>query len=120
VLVVVPSYLYNQLHEAKREDMLLEHDTKAKLGWLFLRYDYHCCTWYEFALMGRKASLLLASMLLSATPYIMCSVSFTILATSLALHFYMLPFNDHQLDQADKIDTQRHYTNADKLEGISL
>jgi hypothetical protein len=100
--------------------MLLEHDTKAKLGWLFLRYDYHCCTWYEFALMGRKASLLLASMLLSATPYIMCSVSFTILATSLALHFYMLPFNDHQLDQADKIDTQRHYTNADKLEGISL
>eukprot|EP01049_Picozoa_sp_SAG25_P004575 SAG25_NODE_291_length_10320_cov_2.259219_7_plen_1686_part_00 len=120
VLVVVPSYLYNQLHEAKREDMLLEHDTKAKLGWLFLRYDYHCCTWYEFALMGRKASLLLASMLLSATPYIMCSVSFTILATSLALHFYMLPFNDHQLDKADKIDTQRHYTNADKLEGISL
>jgi hypothetical protein len=98
VLVMVPLYLHRVLRAAQRADTLLEHETKAKLGWIFLRYDYHCCTWYEFVTMARKAGLLLTNLLLSSMPYIMCAITCVILLASLALHAAVLPFNDHRLN----------------------
>jgi hypothetical protein len=108
VLVLVPLYLHRVLRAAKRTDTLLEHETKAKLGWVFLRYDYHCCTWYEFVTMARKAGLLLISLLLNSRPYTMCAISCAILLASLALHKTILPFNDHQLNAAGALCAATH------------
>ena len=50
----------------KRSGTLVDPDNKAKFGWLFLRYKYHVCEYYEFVGMARKAALVLVSMLFGA------------------------------------------------------
>ena len=53
-VIVIPGMLLRKLSAAKKDGTLVDPETKAKYGWLFLRYKYHVCVYYEFVMMAKK------------------------------------------------------------------
>ena len=120
--VFVPGYLFSAMFWAKSSGALLVDDFKATHGWLFLRYEVHVCTWYEFVVMARKAGLITAGVFLrEVSDWAVVGASLIILGVSLALHVWALPYADHELSHKEEFeDKVRRWTRADKLEGINL
>jgi hypothetical protein len=69
LLVVVPVYLRRKLGNSKANGTLTGEDCRNSFGWMFLRYRYGVCTWYELAFMARKTLLVMVSMQFDGEDY---------------------------------------------------
>jgi hypothetical protein len=120
-VVIIPGVLMRALSTAKKDGTLVEPETKAKFGWLFLRYKYHVCTYFEFIVMIRKAVIVCIGIFFSGSGWDMLLLTLAVLIGALALHCLLRPYADHELDHSDEDSHDRsHWTDADKLDGIGL
>ena len=118
---VVPTLLCMKLMMAKRAGTLVDDDIKASFGWMFLRYKYHVCAWYEFAVMGRKAAVLLVGMFFSTNPWVVTILTILVLGAFLYLHHWAVPYADHTLDHADEDSHDRsEWTEPDKIDQSTM
>eukprot|EP01052_Picozoa_sp_SAG31_P014643 SAG31_NODE_918_length_11020_cov_14.801392_1_plen_980_part_00 len=119
-MLLIPMYLLRKLRVGKRSGTLVDPDNKAKFGWLFLRYKYHVCEYYEFVGMARKAALVLVGMLFGEG-YWAVFLTASVLLGTLALHVAFKPYGDHELNHSDEDSHDRqHWTDADKLDALSM
>ena len=89
-VVVFPSLLYCKLRSAKKKGTLVDPENKAKFGWVFLRYKYHCCTYYEYLVMARKGLVVLVGVFFSGSDWATLALTALILCAALALHIRQL------------------------------
>ena len=120
-VIIIPATLLRKLTAAKKDGTLVEPEMKAKFGWMFLRYKYHACTYYEFAMMARKALLICVGMFFSADARTVLGLSILVLLGALALQYKLRPYADHELDHSDEDSHDRsQWTDADKLDAAGL
>jgi hypothetical protein len=120
-VIIIPGVLLRALSAAKKDGTLVEPETKAKFGWLFLRYKYHACTYFEFIVMFRKALVVSIGMFFSGSDWAMLVLTLLILLGALAVHYRLRPYADHELDHSDEDSHDRsQWTDADKLDGIGM
>jgi hypothetical protein len=102
-IVVLPCFFLNKLGNAKKEGTLTDYKVKAQYGWLFTRYNYNACTYYEFLFMARKSLVILLGMFISSVQRrpLMLTCTAIILTAALALNVLLRPYSDHELTEAD-------------------
>jgi heme/copper-type cytochrome/quinol oxidase subunit 2 len=120
-VVVLPVYFLRKLRSAKQEDTLTDYEMKAQYGWLFTRYSYNACTYFEFLFMARKATVVLLGMFISNVENrrLMLVLTGAVLATALALNLCLRPYSDHDLIEADTY-SDRSWSSMDVLDSIGL
>ena len=120
-VIVLPAFFLRKLSNAKKAGTLVDADTKAQFGWLFLRYKFHACHYYEFIAMARKALIVLAGMFVSSNPSAVLALTLAILCGSLLVHCKLLPYADHELDHSDEDSHDRSvWTEPDKLDALGM
>jgi preprotein translocase subunit SecG len=120
-VVVLPVFFLRKLSDAKLHETLTTYEMKAQYGWLFTRYSYNACTYYEFLFMARKATVVLLGMFISSVENrrLMLVLTGAVLATALALNLCLRPYSDHDLVEADTY-SDRSWSSMDVLDIIGL
>ena len=119
--VLIPLFLLKKLSSHKSDGTLIDPDNKAKFGWLFLRYKYHVCHYYEFVTMARKALLVLVGMFFSTSPWAVFVLIMVVMSGSLVLHVVLRPYADHELDHSDEDSHDKSvWTDPDVLDAVGL
>eukprot|EP01046_Picozoa_sp_COSAG06_P045427 COSAG06_NODE_6279_length_3001_cov_2.951068_2_plen_327_part_00 len=120
-VVIIPGVLLRALSTAKKDGTLVEPEIKAKFGWLFLRYKYHVCTYFEFIVMIRKAVIVCIDIFFGDRAMLVIAFTVCVLLSALVVHCLLRPYADHELDHSDEDSHDRsQWTDADKLDGIGL
>eukprot|EP01046_Picozoa_sp_COSAG06_P008833 COSAG06_NODE_452_length_15547_cov_6.162416_10_plen_465_part_00 len=119
-VVVLPTFFLRKLSAAKADGTLVEPEVKAKFGWLFLRYKYHACTYFEFLAMARKATVVLLGMFVSSQGAVL-ALTAIVIGAALVLQVVLRPYSDHEVDHDDE-DTHDRYawTEPDKLDALGM
>ena len=117
---LLPTFFVHKLSSAKKDKSLVEPEFKAKYGWLFLRYKYHACTYFEFFSMARKAMVVLIGMFFPSEDTVL-ALTVVIIGGALALQFVVRPYSDHEVDHSDEDTHDRSiWTQPDKLDALGM
>ena len=119
-VVVLPTFFLRKLSAAKADGTLVEPEIKAKFGWLFLRYKYHACMYFEFLAMARKATVVLLGMFVPSQGDVL-ALTAIVIGAALVLQIVLRPYSDHEVDHDDE-DTHDRYawTEPDKLDALGM
>ena len=121
-VVILPVFFLRKLSSAKEEGALTGYAIRAQYGWLFTRYKYKVCTYYEFLFMARKSIVVLLGMFISSVGRrrLMLTLTTTVIASALLLNCYLRPYSDHDLVHADTLSSERSWSSMDVLDAVGL